>query len=198
MPENSEQLFQDYKILLNRIDKKSYEVNMERFKTDYKDYCRKTIGLLFDNGYKVALVPHVLSRDFTQKDNDVVACNELHSEFPETILAPFFETPVEAKSYISGLNLFIGARMHATIAALSTGIPVLPFSYSRKFEGLFSSMNYSHIISGTILNTEDAIEKTRGFIDNVESIRDSMSKYQKAIQEGVQFITSETNKVLFE
>ena len=38
MPENSEQLFEDYKIMLNRIDKKSYEVNMERFKTEYKDF----------------------------------------------------------------------------------------------------------------------------------------------------------------
>ena len=63
-------------------------------------------------------------------DNDKLAVDALHEIFPNTIVAPYFATPMEAKSYISGMDLFIGARMHATIAAISAGVPVIPFSYS--------------------------------------------------------------------
>jgi hypothetical protein len=32
--------------------------------------------------------------------------------------------------------------MHACIAALSSGVPVLPIAYSRKFRGVFGSLGY--------------------------------------------------------
>ena len=35
------------------------------------------------------------------------------------------------------MNFFIGSRMHATIAAFSSNVPVFPLAYSRKFNGLF-------------------------------------------------------------
>ena len=45
------------------------------------------------------------------------------------------------------MDFFMGARMHATIAAFSAGVPVVPMAYSRKFNGLFSdTLSYSHLI----------------------------------------------------
>ena len=41
---------------------------------------------------------------------------------PGTVLAPRFSTPSEAKTYIAGLDFFMGARMHACIAAFSSGV----------------------------------------------------------------------------
>ena len=32
--------------------------------------------------------------------------------------------------------------MHATIGAISSGVATIPFSYSRKFEGLFGNLEY--------------------------------------------------------
>jgi colanic acid/amylovoran biosynthesis protein len=43
------------------------------------------------------------------------------------------------------MDFFTGARMHACIAALSSGVPVLPMAYSRKFAGLFGTLGYHHM-----------------------------------------------------
>lgn len=171
--------------------------NQFELKVEYKEYCRKTIAMLCNCGYEVVLVSHVLSTDMNQKDNDVIACQELHKEFPETLLAPFFDNPVDAKSFISGLELFIGARMHATIAAISTMVPVLPFSYSRKFEGLFSSMDYKYVISGTKISTEKALIQTKIFVNELEYIRTLMPVYQQKIANGIEEIINETERIIF-
>jgi polysaccharide pyruvyl transferase WcaK-like protein len=60
------------------------------------------------------------------------------------VLAPRFKTPVDAKSYISGLDFLCGSRMHACIAAFSTGVAVVPIAYSRKFSGVFGTLDYQH------------------------------------------------------
>ena len=68
-------------------------------------------------------------------------------QHPNLFLAPFFLSPSEAKSYISSMDLFLGARMHACIAAFSAGVPVLLLGYSRKFSGLFKdSLNYPYVL----------------------------------------------------
>ena len=36
------------------------------------------------------------------------------------------------------MDFFMGARMHSTIAAFSSEVPVFPMAYSRKFNGLFA------------------------------------------------------------
>lgn len=100
------------------------------------------------------LVGHVIST--AGREDDHSACTALAGEFPRTIAAPAFATPSEAKSYIAGMDFFMGARMHACIAAFSSGVPVVPMAYSRKFEGLFASLGYSHTVDCTG-ETADAI-----------------------------------------
>ena len=39
--------------------------------------------------------------------------------------------------------------MHACIAAFSSGVPVIPMAYSRKFEGLFGSIGYNRTVDCT-------------------------------------------------
>jgi polysaccharide pyruvyl transferase WcaK-like protein len=73
-------------------------------------------------------------------------------------LAPKFSSPVEAKSYISNLDFFTGARMHATIAAFSSGVPVVPVAYSRKFSGLYGTLGYKNLVDGQSDTTQAAID----------------------------------------
>lgn len=94
------------------------------------------------------LVPHVIS-DIQPVEDDHRASAPLAEAYPGTVLAPRFDTPSEAKSYIAGLDFFMGARMHATIAAFSSGVPVVPMAYSRKFRGLFGSIGYDHVVDCT-------------------------------------------------
>lgn len=102
------------------------------------------------------LVGHVNTRDFAVED-DFRVCAALAGRFRRAILAPRFETPSEAKSYISGLHFFAGARMHACIGAFSSGVPVVPMAYSRKFNGLFRSLNYEPLADMKRDDTECAV-----------------------------------------
>jgi polysaccharide pyruvyl transferase WcaK-like protein len=62
------------------------------------------------------------------------------------IRVPDFPDPSEVKSYISGLDFLIAGRMHACIAAFSSGTPVVPVAYSRKFTGLFGMLGYQWLV----------------------------------------------------
>jgi polysaccharide pyruvyl transferase WcaK-like protein len=101
-------------------------------------------------GVEVHLVPHVIVPEGRMAaEDDYRASAALAAEFPGVVLAPAFETPSQAKSYISGLDFFMGARMHACIAAFSSGVPVVPMAYSRKFAGLFGSIGYDRTVDCT-------------------------------------------------
>ncbi|MBT9489736.1 MAG: polysaccharide pyruvyl transferase family protein [Rubrivivax sp.] len=102
------------------------------------------------------LVPHVISDEFAVED-DYRVCQNLSNRFSRSVLAPRFEAPSEAKSYISGLHFFAGARMHACIGAFSSGVPVVPMAYSRKFNGLFQSLGYKALADMKRLDTDAAL-----------------------------------------
>lgn len=107
------------------------------------------------DGCEVHLVPHVIVRSGHRMDeDDYRACELLAKEFPGTVLTPAFASPSEAKTYIAGLDFFTGARMHACIAAFSSGVPVVPMGYSRKFEGLFGSLGYDRTVDCTTQSAE--------------------------------------------
>lgn len=111
--------------------------NQFNLKTDYKELIRKTLGFFSaQENVQIHLVPHVIPIDSPVED-DYTASEELKKEFPQVLVAPRFDSPIDAKTYISGLDFFTGARMHACIAAFSAGVPVFPMAYSRKFNGLF-------------------------------------------------------------
>ncbi len=125
---------------------------------DYPALIRKLIANFQAEGCEVHLVPHVIVREGRMvKEDDYRASATLADEFPGTVLAPAFDSPSQAKSYIAGLDFFMGARMHACIAAFSSGVPVVPMAYSRKFSGLFGTIGYNRTVDCTT-ETGDAIE----------------------------------------
>lgn len=106
---------------------------------------------------EVHLVPHVIELHMPIED-DVAVSQMLALEFPGVIVAPAFTRPSEAKSYIAGMDFFTGARMHACIAAFSSGVPVVPMAYSRKFNGLFGTLYYSYVADCKITSTKEMAE----------------------------------------
>lgn len=100
--------------------------NYFKLSFSYKEFIDELLRKLSeDNKVQIHLIAHVIENN-NGVDDDYTVCKKLHEEFPNTIIAPKFESAMEAKSYISGMNLFSGARMHATIAATSSGVPVIP------------------------------------------------------------------------
>jgi polysaccharide pyruvyl transferase WcaK-like protein len=105
---------------------------------------------------EVHLVPHVIAPDMP-RDDDAAAADRLKREFPHTVRHPDFTSPSAAKTFIAGLDFLVGARMHATIAAYSAGVPVIPISYSRKFEGLYSGLDYPWLVPAKGMTTQTAL-----------------------------------------
>lgn len=152
---------------------------------DYKEYVRGVMEFLCkDDRYAVYLIPHVFIKDLTiQGENDWKACYELKEMFPQAEILSDFETPMGAKRVISSMDVFIGARMHATIAAFSTGVVTIPVSYSRKFEGLYQDLGYSYLVGATYMNTQEAIEKTIKWITEKEVLAEKVKASGKLIEE---------------
>ena len=113
------------------------------------DYARFTCNLLgaleARPGTEIHLITHATSsRD--AGDDDSALADRLKKQFPNAIRVPDFPDPSAAKSYISGLDFLVAGRMHACIGAFSSGTPVVPVAYSRKFDGLFGMLGYSHVL----------------------------------------------------
>lgn len=89
---------------------------------------------------RIVLVPHVRGRE---DESDDIACQRLldHLDAPADQLSvlPTGLDAMESKWAISHLDWFVGARMHSTIAALSTGVPVAAVAYSDKTIGVFET-----------------------------------------------------------
>lgn len=171
--------------------------NKINLRVDYQDYCCKVVEYLISKKqYDVELIVHSYTSDLDNTDNDLVAVNDLKQRYPQLKLAPLFETPVEAKSYISSLDIFVGARMHATIAAYSSGVPVIPFSYSRKFEGLYKSLEYPYVIHGTSESTEAAVNHTIEWIEQRGCLAESRSCQEMKVQDNNQEIIKQYEKIV--
>jgi colanic acid/amylovoran biosynthesis protein len=120
-------------------------------------------------GVEVHLIPHVITPG--QSRDDCAIADALKAEFPALHRNPDFTSPSAAKSFIAGLDFLVGARMHATIAAYSAGVPVVPISYSRKFEGLFGGLGYPWLVPAKGMTTDQA----RDFILDAFGRRDEMA-----------------------
>lgn len=165
---------------------------------EYQRYCKSVISKLIENGYEVHLILHAYyEKTGDYPDNDMDAVVALHKEYPNTIVAPSFSTPMEAKGYIAAMDLFTGARMHATIAAFSSGVPVIPFSYSRKFEGLFESLKYDHIIHGCGDSTDSAIDKFFSYLDDVDCLKCDVHKGLKIVENKNEQLIDKTERIIF-
>jgi len=148
------------------------------------DYVALTRALLTewsaDPNHEIWLVPHVLSDDLP-RDDDRIASAQLKQEFPNVQLAPEFASPSEAKSFIAGMDFVTGARMHACIAAFSSGVPVVPIAYSRKFNGLFSMLGYGWVADAKAMNNADALAMIlRGFGEREQLAREIRAGNDKA------------------
>lgn len=129
----------------------SLENTVKAFKlrVDYRVFVHRVIEGLLDNGCEVHLVPHVGA--------DIAVNRVLSERYPSVIAHALADTPVDAKNLICQMDLLIGSRMHATIAALSSGTAVVPVAYSRKFEGLFSGVDYKHVVDLASCTTDEAV-----------------------------------------
>ena len=160
------------------------ENNQFDLKSNYKELVDRLIKMLTEELLcDVYLVPHVVT---TGIESDNEACGSLKAKYPLVKYNRVFEGPIEAKSFISGLDLFIGSRMHSTIAAISSGVPVIPLSYSRKFEGLFGSIEYNDCINLKELDEKSVLEVIRNGVNDINGLQVCVQKSNEIIREKIE------------
>jgi colanic acid/amylovoran biosynthesis protein len=158
--------------------------------SDYVELCRAlTRHFVNRDDCELHLVSHVVGGD----TDDYVSSEQLAKEFPGAVLVPRFPDPSSAKSYISGLDFFFGSRMHACIAAFSSGVPVVPIAYSRKFAGLFSSLGYDvtvdctnmtadTIVSAVVSGFERRAELSAQIAKSLGNVDERLGRYEAVIR----------------
>lgn len=149
--------------------------NQFGLKCDYQKTIRSIIDYFLSlPNVMLHLVPHVVEQE-RHVENDYAVSFDLCEEYgsDRLVLAPFFLSPVDAKSYIAGLDLFMGARMHSTIAAFSSGVPVVPMAYSRKFNGLFiETLQYNIIVDLKEMDKHEVLDTITDAYKNHVCLRD--------------------------
>lgn len=145
--------------------------NMFGLRMDYPALVRSLIArFCARDDCQLHLIGHVISDRQGIEDDQRVA-RLLAREFPGVVVAPGFRTPSEAKSYLAGMDFFCGSRMHACIAALSAGVPILPLAYSPKFQGLFGSLGYLHCADCRTDTTQTVIDKVMQAFEHRSELR---------------------------
>lgn len=141
--------------------------NQFELKVNYKKYINELVkSLKQKKEYEIYLISHVNASGI---EDDYKLCKELAQKY-NVCVAPKFKTAIEAKTFISTLNILIGSRMHATIAAFSTEVPTISLAYSKKFEGLYKSVNYNYYIDAKKINTDEALKLTDIYIGEIDKI----------------------------
>ena len=144
-------------------------------KINVKEIMKKFINyLIIDKKMKVLLIPHVFEQSNINKNDDLSYLSSIKSELGnyngnlEIINNQY--NAAEIKYIISKCSFFLGARMHSTIAAISTNVPTIFLTYSNKGIGMskFIYNNLPLFIPMNDLNF-DLIKSKFNLLENNES-----------------------------
>lgn len=121
-------------------------------RSDYRSVMYVLIrALLEDPGTQLLLVPHVLGTE-NQGESDLLACEQLYkslrSHYPDRIgILRGSYSPSEMRYLIGLCGFFVGARMHACIAAIAQRIPAVSIAYSDKFLGVMKTIGVERLVA---------------------------------------------------
>jgi colanic acid/amylovoran biosynthesis protein len=115
--------------------------------------------VLEETDARILLLPHVLDRPGSQ-ESDEDAVRAVFAELvpfhsPRLFIPEVTDSASEAKWFIAQCDWFTGARMHATIGALSSGVPALALAYSGKMQGVFETCGMGHCVLDLRVSTSE-------------------------------------------
>jgi polysaccharide pyruvyl transferase WcaK-like protein len=158
-------------------------------KMDYRAFIYTLIDFLIEKKQAdVVLIPHVLG---TGGECDSPVCDrlfqELRDRYPGRIGVVRGSYNQSEIKYIIGLcDFFIGARMHACIAALSQGIPAVAIAYSDKFAGVMESVGVGSIVADPRKMGEEEILRAVGqAFDTRAKVREQLAQSIPHVKETV-------------
>jgi polysaccharide pyruvyl transferase WcaK-like protein len=115
------------------------ESNSESYDEIITIYQRVIDDIIDELNASVVLIPHV----YTQSVDDTKVITEIYNKVQNKADVKLITTEYNAKELkgiIGMCDLFVGARMHSTIAATSMCVPTVGIAYSHKIHGVIGQM----------------------------------------------------------
>ncbi|TKB23217.1 hypothetical protein FCL47_23365 [Desulfopila sp. IMCC35006] len=122
--------------------------NMFGLKSDYITVIHQLIKYFMNqDGVHLLLIPHVYGKG-EKSEGDSIAIEKLYNEFNQEFNGRLHRFEIsfnhhQLKGIIGQCDFFLGSRMHACIAAISQNVPTIGLAYSRKFIGVFQTIDES-------------------------------------------------------
>ncbi len=158
---------------------------------NYKNLIISLIQQLINLNKKILLIPHTYNAKNPDYADDLSACREIKNILNLnniSIIDKNYTAP-QLKYIISQCDFFIGSRMHANFAALSTSTPVVGLGYSYKFKGGFEMFGIPECaISIKNISNQD-IQK---IIQNIINLLEQKEKIKQNL------ITVNNNKIILD
>ena len=139
--------------------------------------------LIEKKGAHVIFVPHNLSSNEGKIDDDRFMSEKIYRLIKNKQKVNLIKgdyTPEELKGLIGLCDVFIGGRMHANIAALSSYIPVIATAWSHKYYGIMRALGQERYVCDLkSITTEDLKGKIAEVWDNRTKIKKALSNKMK-------------------
>ncbi|MDD4923401.1 MAG: polysaccharide pyruvyl transferase family protein [Dehalococcoidales bacterium] len=133
----------------------------------------------------VCLLSHMYGGLLSDNKNDdryvnSLIYNELKNKNKTTIIRGKY-MPDELKGIIGNCDMFIGGRMHATIASTSLCVPTITFAYGDKYYRIIGDTmgQAGYIIDLREPNYDEILQETKNKIDSLWENRESISEILK-------------------
>jgi len=162
---------------------------------NYQEMVHKVIEWVIQSTDAVlVLVPHVVSttkQHLVAEKTDVNAIDAVCEQYADLIGIRIFKIKEHAdprviKGIISECDFFLGARMHACIAAISQAIPTLCQAYSDKFTGVMSMVGMEDTVVDMRNTTIDSLlirlDSALSGQGDIQNMLDDMDKHKASIE----------------
>ncbi len=155
---------------------------------DYLDTMAMVVRRLIAAGARVIFVPHVHVPG-GGGESDLGAIQALvavltEAEREHVSVLPTWLDAAEVKWCIGQLDWFVGSRMHATIAALSTLTPATGYAYSDKTRGVFETCGVSEeVVDARHWAGPAAVEEIVHRFENRQATRRTLAEHVPATVE---------------
>lgn len=167
--------------------------------SDYRSLVKDIVSFFARQpDHYVLLVPHVIPENMPV-ENDLDACKAVWELLAEDVKEKVFVVDGhydqnEIKFIIGQCDFFLGARMHATIAALSQGIPAVGMAYSKKFSGVFETVGVADsVVDMRTLNESECLGRIEELYQTRAAARTILAKTIPAAQQKVLSIFDDVN-----
>lgn len=130
----------------------------------------------------VVFFPHVTGPS-QAKDDRIAAAPVAAAMKKPAYLVTGDHHPDLIKGMIARCNAFLGARMHANISALSSGIPTIAIGYSHKSAGIMQQLGCGdYVVDITQLDTSTLIERLETLFANTDEITANLATQLPGVQ----------------